>query len=119
MAAWTFGSLKREFAETRQDGALRTPVDAGPPKVRKRFTATSRFISGTLVLTSATARGNFDTFYETTTGEGGEVFDYTDPKDNSTVSARFAAPPTYRHLTGNGGSGTTAYEVDVTLEILP
>lgn len=102
---------------SRQQGFLRSPTDIGPFKQRKRFTAVSRFYSGTLLL-NRTQKAALETFYTTTTNEGADVFDFEDPDDYSTVSARFTAPPDFQGLVG-GPSGVELWRVSLALELLP
>lgn len=106
--------------ETYQEGTLRSPTDIGPAKVRARFTAVSRFFTGTVMLFSVAERSAFDTFYETTLNYGALTFDLEDPVDGSTTtdSFRFTAPPSFEHLVG-GASGTLIQRVSLSLERLP
>lgn len=121
MAAWP-GSLPQYheigLQETRQQAFVRTQMDTGPYKQRKRFTAATRFLEGTMLMTKA-QKAIFDTFYNTTINEGADEFDFTDPKDGSTTqSVRFTAPPTVTALIG-GSSGVDFYRATISLEILP
>lgn len=120
MAAWP-GSLPQYLEiglqDTRQKGFLRSPVDAGPSKQRKRFTATTRGMAGTMLFTTA-QRATFETFYTTTINEGADEFTMSDPLDASTVSVRFVEPPQFRALAG-GPSGAALWRASLSLEILP
>lgn len=121
MPVWP-GTLPQYFEvgvqDTRQQGFLRSQTDTGPYKQRKRFTATSRFLSGTMLLTG-TQRATFETFYKTTISEGADAFDFIDPADFSTVSARFAASPSLSAVAGGDTSGTAQWRVSLSLEVLP
>lgn len=104
--------------ETRQQGFVRTQMDTGPYKQRRRFTAVTRYLEGTMLMTNA-QRATFDTFYVTTINQGADEFDFIDPVDASTVqSVRFTMPPTFSALIG-GSSGVDFYRVTISLEILP
>jgi len=121
MATWP-GSLpdfEVGLKDVGQDGTVRTPMDAGPVKTRRRFTATSRYLTGTIYLTDQTQRAALDAFFETTLGGGSLPFTKADPRDGTQQSLRFMRPPEYEHRFGDGGSGTDQYRVSLSLEILP
>jgi len=103
--------------ETRQPGLLRFDTDIGPPKQRRRFSATSRFFSGTMLMTAA-QRATFETFYVTTSQQGSAAFDYIDPLDGSTQDFRFTAPPQFEALVG-GAAGAALWRASVSLERVP
>jgi hypothetical protein len=121
MAIWP-GTLPQYFEvgvqDTRQQGFIRSQTDTGPYKQRKRFTATARFLSGTMLFTG-TERATFETFYKTTISEGTDEFDFIDPADFSTVSVRFVQPPTLSAVAGGGTAGTAQWRIDLALEVLP
>lgn len=120
MATWpaTLPSQLEAGAQLdRQQGFLRSPTDTGPFKQRKRFTAVSRFYSGTMLL-NVTQKATLETFYVTTINEGADEFDFEDPEDFGTVSARFTQPPTAQGLVG-GSSGVELWRVQIALELLP
>ena len=104
--------------DTRQQGFIRSQTETGPYKQRKRFTATSRFLSGTMLLTG-TQRATFDTFYKTTISEGTGEFNFLDPVDFSTISARFVSPPSLSAVAGGGTAGTGQWRIEMVLEVLP
>jgi len=102
--------------DTRQQGFLRSEVDAGPSKQRKRFTTTTRILRGTMLLTAA-QRSTFETFYTTTINEGADEFDMLDPLDATSVACRFVSPPTFRGLVG-GASGAALWRVSLEIEVV-
>lgn len=115
MAAWPASLQQKQFAnvtDTRQQATLRSEMDAGAPKVRKRFTAAIRKITIPVVFNAAD-KATFDTFYITTIAEGAAAFDWTDPNDDSTtISYRFVAPPQFTKY-GN------EFHAVLNLEVLP
>lgn len=120
MATWpvTLPSLAVGADLSQQDGVIRSPMDAGPSKVRRRFTSTVRYLSGTMVLTSA-QKAALDTFFNTTVAGGALAFEYDDPTNGfAGVAARFMAPPTFQ-LTVGGASGVEYYTATISLELLP
>lgn len=121
MAIWP-GTLPQYFEvgvqDTRQQGFLRSQTDTGPYKQRKRFTATSRFLTGTMLFTG-TQRATLETFYKTTLSEGADEFDFIDPSDFSTISVRFTAPLVFSAVSGGGTAGTGQWRAQLALEVLP
>lgn len=120
MATWPASLpqyMETGMTDMRQQGFIRSPNDTGPAQQRKRFTATTRMLTGTMLL-SAAQYATLDTFYTDTIGEGSAEFDFLDPKDGSTVSARFVEVPEYRALVGGSGSGGQ-WRVSLKIELLP
>lgn len=115
MAAWpailpapALSTLK----EAPPNNVLRSTMDKGPAKLRRRTTANTRPLSFELALTSAELTV-LDEFYVTDTFSGVDAFDYTHPRTGLGCSARFAEPPQYSEQEG------VLYRVTVQLEILP
>lgn len=121
MAVWPV-SLPQYFEvgvqDTRQQGFIRSQTETGPYKQRKRFTATARLLSGTMLFTG-TDRATFETFYKTTLSEGTDAFDFIDPADFSTISARFVQPPTLSAVAGGDTAATAQWRIDLAIEVLP
>jgi hypothetical protein len=116
MASWP-GTLPTEpietgYSETAPNNLIRTNMDVGPAKVRKRTLANVRQLTVQFVLTS-TQVGYLDTFYVTTTNSGADSFTWTHPRTTSPITLRFVNPPTYTPIEGG------LYSVSLSLEILP
>ena len=94
------------------DMVVRTEMDAGPAKLRRRFTAAVRPLKGRIEITRAQA-ATLETFYVTTLAGGALPFDWTSPRTLETVSMRFVSPPRVGILKG------TVWFADLDLEILP
>jgi hypothetical protein len=120
MAAWP-GSLPQYMevgaSETKQNTFIRSNPSIGPPKMRRRFSASTRTITGTMLF-SASDRATFDTFYDTTLVDGSDAFTFTDPVDLTTQNFRFVEPPKFEYLVG-GVSGAGQQRVTLVLERLP
>ncbi len=101
------------YQETPPENVIRTPMDTGPPKLRRRSTAGVRNLTVFLFLDDTTQMGHLDDFYVTDTYSGSIAFEWTHPRTGATTDFRFRAPPQYRHL-GNGN-----YRAQLELEILP
>jgi hypothetical protein len=114
MVAWPSlpAPLINTFNETFADNIIRTDMDRGVAKVRRRSTANSRPLSFTMLLTEAQL-DTLRTFYNTTTLSGSIEFDYTHPIAAVTEQARFTQPPALVDVNG------LAYRVNVSLELMP
>jgi len=77
-----------------QEPALftKTEMDAGPPKLRRRFTAAQRPFSGSMVLT-ATQKATLRTFYQTY--GAGEISFPDQDGESSDLTVIFMAEPVY------------------------
>jgi hypothetical protein len=101
MAAWPDSELPAPQWDSLQievqDAVLRSQMDSGPGKTRRRFTTVSTYIQATWVLTRAQFV-RFVTFYESETFLGSIGFDWVHPVTNATVQARFRKPPNMKPM---------------------
>jgi len=92
MVAWPASlpqnPLQQGFSEEMPKLSITTQMDAGPDKVRRRFTAGVTKYNLQFDLTTA-QRATFITFYETTTLGGSVRFDFPDPVTGVTAEFRF------------------------------
>jgi len=100
------------FQETSPNVALRTQMDVGPPKLRRRSTAGIRPFTMSFLMTQ-TQVATLETFYQTTLTGGTAAFDWTHPRTGSAASFRFVTPPQYHAI------GPITYRVSCQMEILP
>lgn len=116
MPSWpeTLPSIPRraDCGEQFPDLVLRTPMDAGPPKVRRRFTAGERPSPMGWFFTAA-QMSTFETWWKDTIFGGSLSFTMTNPRTGIIDSWRFTAPPAIAKV---GGS---YWHVTVQLEQLP
>jgi hypothetical protein len=117
MANWPAAPFPQElietgYSESPPNNLLRTNMDVGPAKVRKRTLANVRSISGQMTLTAAQV-ATLDTFFVTTTNYGADAFTWVNPRTGVTATIRFVNPPAYTSLEGG------MYSVALSLEILP
>ena len=98
------------FRETVQNTALRTEMEQGPAKLRRRTTAGVRTMSVAFVLSAAQV-AILDTFYLTTLQGGTLSFDFTHPRTAAAVTCRFVKPPEYGVL--NGAYFKTALDLEI------
>lgn len=116
MVAWP-GTLPQTplyagYEEKTPDLLVRTEMDTGPAKVRRRATAGVREITWPTVLTTAQV-ATLETFYITTLAGGSLTFTVAHPRTAVGSTWRFVEPPTYTHVPpGN-------YRAVLKLELLP
>jgi len=102
-----------DFSETPPDLLLRSEMDAGPDKVRKRYTAGVRefeveykFLPEQMDI--------WEAFYEDDLDDGANSFTWPHPRKASTnITVRLKGVPTYKHLGGG------VYRMNMTMEQLP
>jgi hypothetical protein len=116
MATWP-GTLPAKpldegYSEDVPNTLVRTEMDAGPAKVRRRFTAGVRKFNVSFILTTAQI-ATLDTFFVTDTNAGADQFTWDHPRTEVTGSFRFISPPKY------SSAGGTHWKVSFQLEKLP
>lgn len=106
--------LRQGYEERAAQVGVRTAMDAGPPKVRRRFTAGVKTLRVTMSMTRAEV-AIFETFYETVLEGGTLRFEWTHPRTLQTVEFRFNddPPPSWVSLSEND------WRVTFGLEVLP
>ena len=87
-------------------------MDAGPAKVRGRFTAGAQDVSFSMVLDDQQA-DNLRDFFTFETSGGAETFDWRDPFTGDTVVYRFVSPPKLRAVSHD------MWDAAIELERLP
>lgn len=120
MATWpsTLPGIRLPVQSSRQDGTIRTSMDAGPQKVRRRFTATSRYYSFPLQMTGSQF-ATLESFYDDTLGGGSLTFTMDDPHTGSSETFRFQAPPESEFIRGGENPNDRLLNVSISLERLP
>lgn len=103
MTTWP-GTIPSEFEqggyqEAFANNTIKTSMDAGPPKRRRRTTASIKLFSGFIMMTDAEV-ALLETFYYDTIGEV-NVFDFTHPRRDTTVQVVFAEPPSLTYISPN------------------
>lgn len=115
MAAWPATlppPLLNSLKERAPNNTIRTSMDKGPPKTRRRTTANVRPISFAMRLTDEQVE-ILDSFFVDDTFSGADEFDFTHPRTGAAVKAIFASPPEYSEMEG------VCYNCNVSLEIMP
>ena len=101
------------YGEAPPETAVRTTMDAGPAKVRRRTTAGIRPLSVQLDLDAAQVE-TLDAFYVATLEGGALAFDWVHPRTQAAASLRFVRPPAYRPQ-----GSDAAWRTVLQLEVLP
>ena len=91
---------------------IKSDMDAGPAKIRRRFTAGVEPVTGTMIMTAAQLV-IFDTFFNDTILGGSLRFSWTKPPVHTVAcEMRFTEVPSWTKVESD-------YEVSLSLEVLP
>ena len=116
MPAWPItlpaSPLVEGFRETPPDTVLRSPMDQGPAKLRRRTTAGTGALSLTYLLSRAQVNALMDFFNDTLAG-GSLPFDFTHPVNGATLACRFRQMPAYAPVNAE------YFRAAIELEVLP
>ena len=99
------------FSYQKGSTTLKSDVDVGPSKIRRRFTKSVDTMSASIWLT-ADEYTTFETFYNTEVAGGATAFNFNHPITNATLLVRFANEPNYRPLSG------TRFVLSFSLEVI-
>lgn len=102
--------LKEGFSRKPQDNVLRSSMDTGPEKARRRFTAASEYISCVYEMTESEL-SSFKSFYENDINSGAISFTWPDP-ENGNVTVRIREPYSQQPKGLN-------YRISLKIEVLP
>lgn len=116
MSAWP-GTLPQQFEqegyqETFPKVTIRTEMDVGPAKLRKRYTAAIKPFVGQMFMTPEQVE-TLETFFEVTTAYGSLAFDWENPRTGVAASCRFVGEPQLEAVEGGD------FKVTIQIEILP
>jgi len=100
------------FRESPPDNTLRSPMDVGPDKVRRRSTSEPRPLGWDSQMTTAQV-ATFDTFYNTTLVSGTLTFNFPHPRTTVSSEMRYTQPPQYTPV------GDGQWMVSMQVEIMP
>lgn len=103
------------YAEAPQSQVIRSQMDAGPAKQRRRFSAATRSVTIRYLMSLAQTR-IFEEWFEHELSGGALAFDWPPGRQLAAVGARIVGDPPYQ-LTP-AGSGLWWY-VTLQLEVLP
>lgn len=100
------------------ESRLVSNMDAGPSSVRNRFTAISKTVKGSLIITGAQL-DTFNTFYRTTLSHGATSFTWKDPETDESASVRFKTKPTKECIKPATDPDDRLWSIGLELEVLP
>lgn len=113
------------YDEQMPDVLIRTQMEAGIPKVRRRYTTAVSPLSLSQVMT-ADEIATLEAFYIATLGRGAKRFSMTHPRTGESVELRFVSPPRWQPTEARieDSGSPSAYTdnlwlVQAALEILP
>lgn len=105
--------LVEGFIEQAPNTLIRSQMEAGPAKVRRRFTSGPRNFDCQLYLSPAQVE-TLDGFYVSTLAGGALSFDWKHPRTQAAVTFRFIEPPSYKPVKRGA-----AWQASLRLEVLP
>lgn len=100
------------YQEVAPTTVLRTQMDAGAPKMRRRFSAAPRPLKCALSLSKEEVE-LLDVFFNETCEGGADRFEWVHPRTGETVEMRFTQPPQYVPQADN------LWTAQLVLEIMP
>lgn len=104
--------IEDNFEETMQDLIISTDMKVGPPKTRRRLTANSTPVKGSIIVTKA-QRAIFFTFFHSTIAGGAIKFTWKHPITGTTVKMKIIGQPKITPLGGD------YFKIDMDFHILP
>jgi hypothetical protein len=102
--------LLEGLSAERKSNVIRTAMDAGPPKTRRRYTAAVKQFSGKLFLDAA-QRITLEQFYHAALADGALRFNFANPQTLEVQEFRFTED--YTETSTDGG-----FEIALSLERL-
>ena len=105
------------FGYDADSGILRTDMDSGPPKVRRRFTSVSKNMKGTIIMTQAQFQ-LWEYWFEDVIAFGALSFVMPDPVHGSNMTVRIVAGKGSKPYSWTQ-SGATDVALSFTIEKLP
>ena len=102
--------LMEGLAAKRNSNVIRTTMDAGPKKARRRYTASTKTFTGRILL-DVEQRFELEQFYRAALADGVLRFNFTDPQTLQTAEFRFTEDYTENSVDG-------LFEISASLERL-
>jgi len=104
--------LLANYTQQAEPNVIRSDVEIGPAKTRRRYTLPIINVKAGMVMTGDELK-IFDTFYHGALMSGALRFLFRDPVSGTEKEFRFIDPPVYQPIT------IKHWSVEMTLEILP
>jgi|LNFM01.2.fsa_nt_gb hypothetical protein len=102
--------LQQGYGEDFQDQVLRTPMEGGATKGRRRFTGRFDVLDVRLMMTAAQV-ATFETFLYTTLAGGVERFDWTHPRKQTAATMKIVSK--VKVDPADGDNFTVSFKVEV------
>jgi hypothetical protein len=116
MPAWpnTLPAYVQEggYSEQIQDQTIESQMDAGPAKIRRRFTKSIRRFRVSMQMTPAQTDA-FETFWQTDCRGGSVPFTWVHPRTRTAATLRFRNPAPQISTLGGGTSNVVSFEVEI------
>lgn len=97
MATWPTSLPQRPLADSYSEAAepstIRTAMEIGPAKMRRRYTSEIKLFTMEFLMSTAQV-ATFETFFVTTLAAGSLTFDWINHRTDAAVIYRFTARPT-------------------------
>jgi hypothetical protein len=106
------------YSYEAQSGVIRTNMDTGPAKVRRRFTAVSKTHKGNIILTK-TQLATWESWFENVIIFGTLTFTMTNPQTAASMTVRLVIPSSGKaySVAPEAGSGNMILSIEV--EVMP
>ena len=104
--------LLEGFVERTSETVIRTDMDQGPAKTRRRTTAGTREFQMTFIMTKNEI-ATFDDFFLNDINGGASSFDFIHPRTGETLNLRLKNPPEYQ------AQNTNYFRISLEAEALP
>ena len=103
--------LASDYSDTLPDNVIKTQMDAGPPKRRRKTTANIRVMSGSMVMTTDQWDDLVD-FFQNTVKEAAP-FNLPEPGNDAigTITVVFSAPPSRQYFSPGRWTVSLKFEV--------
>ncbi|HZJ62351.1 MAG TPA: hypothetical protein VFD36_02440 [Kofleriaceae bacterium] len=116
MAVWPASlpeiPLVAGFSESPPNTLIRTQMDAGPARVRPRYTGGPRPMKAAISCTAAQVE-TFDVFLLTTLLQGSQKFDWVHPRTGIAKTFRFVIPPDPTYVPEHKDRWTVSFQLEV------
>jgi len=106
------------YAYGAGSGVLRSDMDAGPAKVRRRFTAVTKNHKGNILMSNAQF-ATWESWFENTIAFGSLSFTMPHPLTGATITARMVIPSSGKAYQFTPESGTGLGLLAIEIEVLP
>jgi hypothetical protein len=100
------------YSESLQDQTIESQMDAGPAKIRRRFTKSLRKFEITMQMTAAQLT-TFETFWNDTLKGGSLPFDWLHPRTRVAATLRFRLPAPKIQTVGSGAMNVVQFNLEI------